>query len=154
MAKGLNCVHIIGNVGADVETRYTAAGQAISSVRIATSEQWKDKDTGEKQERTEWHRVKFFGRLAEIVAEYVTKGRQIYVQGSIRSSEYTDKDGVKRWAYDIVADEMQLLGGNPNAQQGSGPATQQGQGQRPPAGQRNPNPPQNDPNFDDSDIPF
>ncbi|MGH8213969.1 MAG: single-stranded DNA-binding protein, partial [Rhodanobacteraceae bacterium] len=111
MARGVNKVILIGNLGADPETRYTASGSAIASVSLATSENWKDKQTGETQERTEWHRVKFFGRLAEIAGEYLKKGRQVYIEGSIRSSKYTDKEGVERWSTDIIANEMQMLGG-------------------------------------------
>ena len=112
MARGVNKVILIGNLGADPETRYTASGSAITSVSLATSENWKDKQTGEQQERTEWHRVKFFGRLAEIAGEYLKKGRQVYIEGSIRSSKYTDKDGIERWSTDIIANEMQMLGGS------------------------------------------
>ena len=111
MARGVNKVILVGNLGADPETRYTASGSAITSIRIATSEQWKDKQTGETQERTEWHRVKFFGRLAEIAGEYLRKGRQVYIEGSLRTDKYTDKDGVERYSTDIIANEMQMLGG-------------------------------------------
>ena len=111
MARGVNKVILVGNLGADPETRYTASGSAITSIRIATSEQWKDKQTGENQERTEWHRVKFFGRLAEIAGEYLKKGRQVYVEGSLRTDKYTDKDGIERYSTDIIANEMQMLGG-------------------------------------------
>ncbi|MBA8889257.1 single-strand DNA-binding protein [Dokdonella fugitiva] len=111
MARGINKVILVGNLGADPETRYTANGGAITSIRIATSESWKDKQTGEQQERTEWHRVKFFGRLAEIAGEYLKKGRQVYVEGSLRTDKYTDKDGVERYSTDIIANEMQMLGG-------------------------------------------
>lgn len=111
MARGINKVILVGNLGADPETRYTASGSAITTIRIATSEQWTDKQTGQKQERTEWHRVKFFGRLAEIAGEYLRKGRQVYVEGSLRTDKYTDKDGVERYTTDIIANEMQMLGG-------------------------------------------
>ncbi len=111
MARGVNKVILIGNLGADPETRYTASGSAITTIRLATSETWKDKQTGEQQERTEWHRVKFFGRLAEIAGEYLKKGRQVYIEGSIRSDKYTDKEGIERWSTDIIANEMQMLGG-------------------------------------------
>lgn len=110
MARGVNKVILVGNLGADPETRYTPSGTAITSIRIATSESWKDKQTGEQQERTEWHRVDFFGRLAEIAGEYLKKGRQVYVEGRLRTDEY-EKDGVKRYSTKIVADEMQMLGG-------------------------------------------
>jgi single-strand DNA-binding protein len=120
MARGINKVILVGNLGADPETRYTAGGSAITSIRIATSESWKDKQTGEQQERTEWHRVKFFGRLAEIAGEYLKKGRQVYVEGSLRTDKYTDKDGIERYSTDIIADEMQMLGGNPGSEGGGG----------------------------------
>ena len=111
MARGVNKVILVGNLGADPETRYTANGAAITTIRIATSEAWTDKATGQKQERTEWHRVKFFGKLAEIAGEYLKKGRQVYVEGSLRTDKYTDKEGVERFSTDIVANEMQMLGG-------------------------------------------
>ena len=111
MSRGVNKVILVGNLGADPETRYTANGGAITTIRIATSEQWTDKTSGQKQERTEWHRIKFFGRLAEIAGEYLKKGRQVYVEGSLRTDKYTDKEGVERFSTDIIANEMQMLGG-------------------------------------------
>ncbi|NID15879.1 single-stranded DNA-binding protein [Luteibacter yeojuensis] len=111
MARGINKVIIVGNLGADPETRYTGGGTAITSLRIATSEAWTDKQSGEKQERTEWHRVKLFGKLAEIAGEYLKKGRQVYIEGSLRTDKYTDKDGIERYSTDIIANEMQMLGG-------------------------------------------
>ena len=111
MARGINKVILVGNLGADPEVRYTASGTAITSLSVATSESWTDKQSGEKQERTEWHRVKLFGRLAEIAGEYLKKGRQIYIEGSLRTDKYTDKQGVERYSTDIVASEMQMLGG-------------------------------------------
>ena len=111
MAGSVNKVILIGNVGADPEIRRTQDGRPIANIRIATSESWTDKTTNQKQERTEWHRIKFFGRLAEIAAEYLKKGRQVYVEGSLRTDKYTDKDGVERYSTDIVANEMQMLGG-------------------------------------------
>jgi len=110
--KGVNKVIVLGNIGKDPETRYTGSGTAITSLSVATSEAWKDKTTGEKQERTEWHRVKLFGKLAEIAGEYLKKGRQVYIEGSLRTDKYTDKDGVERYSTDIIASEMQMLGGN------------------------------------------
>lgn len=118
MSRGVNKVILVGNLGADPETRYTAGGVAITNIRIATSESWKDKQTGEQQERTEWHRIVFFNRLAEIAGEYLKKGRQVYVEGKLKTEKYTDKDGIERWSTDIVANEMQMLGGNPDGQQG------------------------------------
>jgi single-strand DNA-binding protein len=120
MARGVNKVIIVGNLGADPETRYTGNGTAITSIRIATSENWTDKQSGEKQERTEWHRVKLFGRLAEIAGEYLKKGRQVYIEGSLRTDKYTDKDGVERFSTDIIAAEMQMLGGNAEGGAGGG----------------------------------
>lgn len=130
MARGINKVILVGNLGADPEVRYTAGGSAITSIRIATSESWKDKQTGEQQERTEWHRVKFFGRLAEIAGEYLKKGRQVYVEGSLRTDKYTDKDGVERYSTDIVANEMQMLGGTGEGGGGGGGGGSRGGGQR------------------------
>jgi len=120
MARGINKVIIVGNLGADPETRYTSSGTAITSLRIATSEQWTDKQSGERQERTEWHRVKLFGKLAEIAGEYLKKGRQVYIEGSLRTDKYTDKDGVERYSTDIVANEMQMLGGGEGGGAGGG----------------------------------
>lgn len=114
MSKGVNKVIVLGNIGKDPETRYTASGTAITSLSVATSEAWKDKTTGEKQERTEWHRVKLFGKLAEIAGEYLKKGRQVCIEGSLRTDKYTDKDGVERYSTDIIASEMQMIGGNPD----------------------------------------
>jgi single-strand DNA-binding protein len=110
MARGINKVILVGNLGADPETRYTAGGAAITNLRLATSESWRDKQSGEMQDRTEWHRVVLFGKLAEIAGEYLKKGRQVYIEGSLRTSEY-EKDGVKRYTTDIIANEMQMLGG-------------------------------------------
>jgi single-strand DNA-binding protein len=111
MARGVNKVILIGNLGADPEVRYTANNAPVTTIRVATSESWRDKQTGELQERTEWHRVKFFGRLAEIAGEYLKKGRQVYIEGSLRTDKYTDKEGVERYTTDIIANEMQMLGG-------------------------------------------
>ena len=111
MSRGINKVILVGNLGADPETRHTQSGATITSIRIATSESWKDKQTGEQQERTEWHRIKFFGRLAEIAGEYLRKGSQVYIEGSLRTDKYTDRDGIERYTTDIIASEMQMLGG-------------------------------------------
>lgn len=111
MARGINKVILIGNLGADPETRYTSSGAAITTVRLATTETWRDKNSGESQERTEWHRVKFFGKLAEIAGEYLKKGRQVYVEGSIRTEKYTWNDGQEKFSTEIVGNEMQMLGG-------------------------------------------
>jgi single-strand DNA-binding protein len=131
MARGINKVIIVGNLGADPETRYTGSGTAITSLRIATSEAWTDKASGEKQERTEWHRVKLFGKLAEIAGEYLKKGRQVYIEGSLRTDKYTDKDGVERYSTDIIGNEMQMLGGNAGGGEGGSFGGGQGGGARP-----------------------
>jgi len=111
MARGVNKVILIGNLGADPETRYTAGGSAVTNVRLATTETWRDKQSGEQQENTEWHRVVFFGRLAEIAAEYLRKGSQCYVEGRIRTDKWQGKDGQDRYTTEIVARELTLLGG-------------------------------------------
>jgi single-strand DNA-binding protein len=110
MARGVNKVILIGNLGRDPEVRYSPNGQAIANVTIATSESWKDKNTGEKQEKTEWHRVVFFGRLAEIAGEYLKKGSQVFVEGRLQTRKWQDKDGQERYTTEIVANEMQMLG--------------------------------------------
>jgi len=109
--KGVNKVIIVGNLGADPEIRYTAGGGAITNLRVATSEKWKDKQSGEDQERTEWHRIVFFGKLAEIAGQYLKKGSSVYVEGSLRTNKYTDKEGVEKYSTDIVGSEMHMLGG-------------------------------------------
>ncbi|MBD8526065.1 single-stranded DNA-binding protein [Pseudomarimonas arenosa] len=128
MARGINKVILVGNLGADPETRYTAGGSAITSIRIATSESWRDKQSGEMQERTEWHRIKFFGRLAEIAGEYLRKGSQVYVEGSLRTDKYTDKEGVERYTTDIIANEMQMLGGRGEGGGGGGAGSRSSEG--------------------------
>ncbi|MEO6967098.1 MAG: single-stranded DNA-binding protein [Rhodanobacteraceae bacterium] len=166
MARGVNKVILIGNLGADPETRSTPSGTMITTIRLATSESWKDKQTGEAQERTEWHRVKFFGRLAEIAGEYLKKGRQVYVEGAIRSDKYTDKEGIERWSTDIIANEMQMLGG-PGEGGARGASSSEGGGYRdrpsrgggaPASGGRPASTPQPaagvGDNFEDDDIPF
>lgn len=115
MARGVNKVILIGNLGKDPEVRYSPNGQAVANVTIATSESWKDKNTGDKQERTEWHRVVFFGRLAEIAGEYLKKGAQIYVEGRLQTRKWQDKDGKDRYTTEIVAAEMQMLGSRSGA---------------------------------------
>lgn len=110
MARGVNKVILVGNLGRDPEVRYSPNGQAVANVTIATSESWKDKNTGDKQERTEWHRVVFFGKLAEIAGEYLKKGAQIYVEGRLQTRKWQDKDGADRYTTEIVASEMQMLG--------------------------------------------
>lgn len=159
MARGINKVILVGNLGADPETRYTPSGTAITTIRIATSESWKDKQTGEQQERTEWHRVKFFGRLAEIAGEYLKKGGQVYVEGKLRTEEY-EKDGIKRWSTDIVADEMQMLGsrgGGTGAEGGGGERRERGPARGPQSAPPQRSAPAAAPahdSFDDDEIPF
>lgn len=111
MSRSLNMVQLIGNLGADPDVRYTTAGAAITNIRVATTESWKDKQTGEKQERTEWSSVVFFGKLAEIAGEYLKKGQTVYLKGKLRTEEY-EKDGVKKFSTKVYADEMLMLGGN------------------------------------------
>ena len=112
MARGVNKVILIGNLGKDPEVRYMPSGSAVANVTIATSEQWKDKNTGERQERTEWHQVVFYNRLAEIVGEYLRKGSKVYVEGSLRTRKWQDKNsGADRYTTEIIANEMQMLGG-------------------------------------------
>ena len=111
MARGVNKVILVGTLGKDPETRYMPSGSAVTNLRIATNEQWKDKQTGEQQERTEWHSIAMFGRLAEIAAEYLRKGSQVYVEGKLRTRKWQDKEGKDRYTTEIVADEMQMLGG-------------------------------------------
>ncbi|MBL4622013.1 MAG: single-stranded DNA-binding protein [Immundisolibacteraceae bacterium] len=110
MARGINKVILVGNLGKDPEIRYSASGAAIANITIATSDNWKDKQTGEKQERTEWHRVVFFNRLAEVVGEYLKKGSQVYVEGRLQTRKWQDKEGQDKYTTEIVASEMQMLG--------------------------------------------
>ena len=109
-----NKIIIVGNLGRDPETRYTTGGDAVTNLNIATSEQWKDK-SGEKQERTEWHRVVLFGRQPEVAGEYLKKGRSVYIEGRLQTRKYTDKEGIEKYSTEIVADRMQLIGGSREA---------------------------------------
>jgi single-strand DNA-binding protein len=111
MARGVNKVILVGNLGRDPEVRYMPSGNAVANVTLATTESWKDKQTGEKQERTEWHNVVFYSRLAEIAGEYLKKGSQVYVEGSLRTRKWQDKSGNDRYTTEIIASEMQMLGG-------------------------------------------
>ncbi len=145
MARGINKVILIGNLGQDPETRYMPSGSAVTNLRIATAEQWKDKQTGERQERTEWHSVAMFGRLAEIAAEYLRKGSQVYIEGRLQTRKWQDKQGNDRYTTEIVANEMQMLGGR-----GGGAAPMAAE---PPARQQGA--PASAPSSDfDDDIPF
>jgi single-strand DNA-binding protein len=122
MSRGVNKVILVGNLGKDPETRYMPSGSAVTNLTLATSEQWKDKQTGDQQERTEWHKIAMFGRLAEIAAEYLRKGSQVYIEGKLRTRKWQDKEGKDRWTTEIVADEMQMLGskGGGGASAGAG----------------------------------
>ena len=155
MARGVNKAIIVGNLGQDPDVRYAPSGSAITNISVATTESWKDKNTGEKQDRTEWHRVVFFNRLAEIAGEYLRKGSQVYIEGKIQTRKWQDKDGNDRYTTEIVANEMQMLGsreggGNFNAESASqaAPAPQASPTQQKPAASE---PAKDD--FDD-DIPF
>jgi single-strand DNA-binding protein len=161
----VNKVIIVGNLGKDPEVRYMPSGSAICSVTIATSRQWKDKTSGERQEETEWHRVTFFDRMAEIAGEYLKKGRPVYVEGRLKTRKYTDKDGVEKYTTEIVATDMQLLGSREGGGAGGGDDMGGGE-QRAPAPQRSAPPARTAPaskpaaksatGFDDmdDDIPF
>ena len=148
MARGVNKVIIVGNLGGDPETRYMPSGAAVTNLTVATNESWKDKQTGEQKERTEWHKVAMFNRLAEIAAEYLRKGSQVYIEGKLRTRKWQGQDGQDRYTTEIIADEMQMLGGRGggsfggSGQQGGG---QQGGGSAPP---------QPGPDDFDDDIPF
>jgi single-strand DNA-binding protein len=119
MARGINKVILIGNLGADPETRAMPSGTTVANLRVATSESWRDKQTGEQQERTEWHRVALFGRLAEIAGEYLRKGSQVYIEGSLRTRKWQDKQGNERYSTEIVGNELQMLGGRGGAGAGT-----------------------------------
>lgn len=110
MARGVNKVILVGNCGKDPETRYTPSGAAVTNITIATTESWKDKNTGERQDKTEWHNIVFFGRLAEIAGEYLKKGSQVYVEGSLTTEKWTDKSGNDRYTTKVKGNEMQMLG--------------------------------------------
>ena len=167
MARGINKVILIGNLGGDPEVRYMPSGNAVTNVNLATSESWKDKQTGQQQERTEWHRVVFFNRLAEIAGEYLRKGSKVYIEGSLRTRKWQGQDGQDRYTTEIVASEMQMLdgrsgdgggyaqpdpmgSGQPQGQQRS-PAPQQ---QRPQQAPQQPAAPAPDMDPFDDDIPF
>ena len=147
MARGVNKVIIVGNLGGDPDTKYMPSGSAVTNLTVATNESWKDKQTGEQKDRTEWHKVAMFGRLAEIAAEYLRKGSQVYIEGKLRTRKWTDKQGNDRYSTEIVADEMQMLGGRGGgapAMGGPPPSSAPPQGSPGPAGGDD---------FDD-DIPF
>ena len=110
MARGINKVIIVGNLGADPDSRAMPSGNAVTNISVATSESWNDRETGEKQEKTEWHRVVFFNRLAEIAAQYLKKGSQVYVEGKLQTRKWEDKEGNERWTTEVVANQMEMLG--------------------------------------------
>ncbi len=147
MARGVNKVILVGNLGKDPETRFLASGTPVSNVTIATSEGWKDKQTNEMKERTEWHNVVFFGKLAEITGEYLKKGSQIYVEGSLRTRKWQDRDGNDRYTTEIVANEMQMLGSRQGG--GSSAGFDNRSNAAPPTSHASA-----DSGFDDDDIPF
>ncbi|MYM41843.1 single-stranded DNA-binding protein [Duganella qianjiadongensis] len=164
----VNKVIIVGNLGRDPEIRYMPSGDAIANIAVATSYRSKDRNTGEQKELTEWHRISFFGRLAEIVGQYLKKGSSVYVEGRLQTRKYTDKDGVERYATDIIAEQMQMLGGRQGMGGGDGmddggyeaPPQRQAPAPRPqmaPPAAAAPRPaPRPAPNFSDmdDDIPF
>lgn len=148
----VNKVIIVGNLGADPETRYTQGGDAIANFSVATTESWKDKSTGEKKELTEWHRCSVFGKLAEICGQYLKKGSQVYIEGKLQTRKWQDKEGIDRYTTEIKIDEMRMLGGRP---EGAGSGNQQSAPRqdsgRPAQGGKN----DGRPNFtDDDSIPF
>ncbi len=164
MARGVNKVILVGNLGQDPEVRYTANGAAVANITVATSEQWTDKQSGQKQEKTEWHRVVLFGRLGEIAGEYLRKGSQVYLEGKLQTRKWQDQSGQDRYTTEIVANEMQMLGGRSGAGSSGGAADYSNQdfgGGRPAAapqggGRAAPAQPAGGSNFDDfdDDIPF
>lgn len=126
MARGINKVILIGNLGADPEVRYMPSGGAVANISLATTENWKDKQTGENQQRTEWHRVAFFNRLAEIVGEYLRKGAKVYVEGTLRTRKWQDQSGADRYTTEIIANELQMLDGRGGAGMDAPPPHMQG----------------------------
>jgi len=161
MARGINKVILVGNLGNDPDVKYTQSGMAVTRISLATTSVRKDRD-GNTQERTEWHRVVFFGKLGEIAGEYLRKGRQVYVEGSIRYDKYTGQDGVEKYSTDIIADEMQMLGGRDGDSGGGGGYQERAPRPQSPPAQRRPQsaPPSAPPpqaaadDFSDDDIPF
>jgi single-strand DNA-binding protein len=159
MARGVNKVILVGNLGNDPEVKYTQGGMAITTLSLATTSVRKDKD-GQQIEKTEWHRVKLFGKLGEIAGEYLKKGRQVYIEGSIRYDKFTGADGQERYFTDIVADEMQMLGGQGSGEGGERPPRSAGPRSAPAGGAARgggsaPMPPaRNEEPYPDDDIPF
>lgn len=153
----VNQVTIVGNLGRDPEIRYAPSGDAIANIAVATTSKWKDKNTGDVKEETEWHRITFFGKLAEIVGQYLKKGASVYVQGRLKTTKYTDKDGVEKYATNIIAETMQMLGGRQADDSGQdsapAPARQGANGTGPATPRQAPRPAPNFSDIDD-DIPF
>jgi single-strand DNA-binding protein len=153
----VNKVILIGNLGKDPEVRYAPSGAAICNITLATSRQWKDKTSGEKQEETEWHRVVFYDRLAEIAGEYLKKGRPVYVEGRLKTRKWTDKEGADRYTTEVIADQMQLLGSREGGGDDAGGGQRSAPAQRPAAGRPAAGAPaKSSTGFDDmdDDIPF
>jgi single-strand DNA-binding protein len=121
----VNKVIIVGNLGKDPETRYMPSGDAMTNIAVATTDKWKDKASGEQKEQTEWHRVSFFGKLAEIAGQYLKKGSQVYIEGKLRTRKWTDKDGVEKYTTEVIADSMQMLGSRPGNSQSADEYTPQ-----------------------------
>ena len=155
MARGVNKVILVGNLGADPETRSMPSGMTVTNIRIATSESWKDKTSGAQQERTEWHHIALFGRLGEIAAEYLRKGSQVFVEGKLRTRKWQDKQGNDRFTTEIVADNMQMLGGRGGGAGGMAGGERSGGASAPPRDDYDqaPAPAGGKEDFDD-DIPF
>jgi single-strand DNA-binding protein len=122
MARGVNKVILVGNLGADPDTRYMPSGKAVTNIRVATSESWKDRQTGDMQERTEWHSIVMYDKLGEIAAEYLRKGSQVYIEGKIRTRKWQDKEGKDRYTTEVIADQMQMLGSRGGGGGGSAPS--------------------------------
>jgi single-strand DNA-binding protein len=154
MARGINKVILVGNIGKDPETRYMPNGKAVTNFSIATSESWTDRTSGDKQERTEWHNVVLFEKLAEIAAEYLRKGSQVYIEGSLRTRKWQDKEGKDRYTTEIVGRDMQMLGGRGGAGSGGGEQGSVSGGGRSAPERSAPPPPAGDDGEFDDDIPF
>jgi len=160
MARGINKVILVGNLGADPDTRYMPSGKAVTNIRIATSESWKDKQTGDQQERTEWHGIVLYDKLGEIAAEYLRKGSQVYIEGALRTRKWQDKEGKDRYTTEIIARDMQMLGGRGGGGGGAGGGGGGGgeeaprRSSRPAQEDRSSPPPAEDSGGFDDDIPF
>jgi len=152
-SRGVNKVILIGNLGNDPEVRYTASGAAVANVGLATTEQWKDRESGEQQEKTEWHRLVFFGRLAEIVGEYLRKGSQIYVEGRLQTRKWQDRDGNDKYTTEIVVNDMQMLGGGRGGGGGGSNSNNMDQSRNAGGDKAKASQPAGGDDFDD-DIPF